>query len=371
MATRKKDAATVREVEDETNEVEEEELNLDDVPLVESARESAEIALAEIQAESEVPGSQDEEQKKEDKSSVEKIEDPYQEELFAPESFKPHEKEAFNKAPPELKRALHRTEKARQAHFTKTQQNYQSAIKQAGGIIEAVRPYVDDWNTRGISPVQAIAALAAANKRLQDPNTRRSAMIELLADLEIDPSELTQDSNASNASNSTIQSHPYVKNLEAKINDLQTKFEPLYNQIQSEAELRIKRASDLALQELESVMYEKDAQGNWAYPKLHDPVFLEQWKPLVPALARTTENYADAARKAYGILTDSGGQNGQTKLPPANNVNTRAMSAAVSVRGKSAPVTAARPQKESDFEVPLNESAEDSARIALEELMRG
>ena len=125
--------------------------------------------------------------------------------------------------------------------------------------------------------------------------------------------------------------------------------------------------------EMQGVMEEKDQFGRYRYPEMHEQGFFEQAKPLVSALIGTIPglSYGEALKRAYSSMTGkpigNSNQPNQARFP-SNNQQNRAVTAAVSVRGKSSPTFA---PMTSDLNVPKNETPAESARIALEELRRG
>lgn len=405
MAGEQDKATSVEEapaVEAEVEEVEaiiEEEPNEKDEP--ESVEQSTRKALEELKAEKrESSGSEGEVEKeskevfndkpvqelekssaKEAKPKTPKKEVEFEEDDEPPSRLRPNEQEWFKQIPQKgLKKAINRTLKELQALGTKNAQEVAREREEIRSLKETINPYVDVFTERNLTAPQAIGQLLLAQKRLTDPETRDETYVNIGVDVQ--PSEkawkiLGQKLGYANFSEGEqggdipdISSHPYVKKLEERINSLTEKVEPEYNSRVEASQREYETAKNTYLEQLVGVQQEIDAQGNYVRPELmRDNNFLENWKLWVSTLVKTKNlSYGDAGKEAYSLLKGKSSTNGsQPKLPGSGNqLNKRAVTAAVSIRGKSAPLT--NGYREIPVEVPAFETPEQSTRAALAEL---
>ena len=274
------------------------------------------------------------------------------------------EKEIFNKMPKRLRVSVARMFRDHEAHFTKTQTEVQREYQESRGIREAVAPFATDFAERGFTLPQGIAALCAAQRKLTDPKTSKQTYLALGRDLGINFEELLNGDSNKTQANYDISSDPKFQALQSELNALKA---------ERATALRSKEQQDIeeTVQQFETVVNETDAAGRYKYPELHDGSVLKSLEPLVSGFLMTIPNItpAQALKRAWheykGIPMPTGNQQApnQARLQAASRVVSP-----VSVRGRTAPSTNGTTQ-----EVPIgkNETPEQSARIALEELMRG
>lgn len=292
-----------------------------------------------------------------------KLGTPEQEDIRPPERFSASHKEVFNKAPRELKEAINKMVHDHQAEFTRGQQQLSQAFMEVRSIHEAVQPYIAKWGERGFTAPAAIAALAAAQEKLTDPKTSLETYIKLGEDLGHDVSALREGlGEGQSPKMGDISQHPQFLALQSQLNEVKSLTNSWQEQ-QSEA------AVSRITAEMAAVREEKDAYGRYKYPELHDDAFLDQVKPLVSALVGTSPGvgYGEALKRAYYSVKGYPGDSAQpiqTKLPNEN----RAITANVSVRGKSAPGTNGMTVPEA---AKIPRSAADTVRMVYEQLKRG
>lgn len=293
------------------------------------------------------------------------------EDTSPPQRLNAADKETFNKLPARLKMATARMFKEIEALNTRTQQEGQRWISESRHIVEAVRPYYvshPELAESGVTEGQLVAALIGAHAKLTNPKTDKAALQKLAADrgykiqfLNEEGQAQTQESGAPN-----ILENPYVQAMQARLDQLESR-------VGQFDEAQVSQASHSIIAEMSAVRDEKDQFGRYRYPEMHEPDFFERAKPLVSALVGTIPNlsYAEALKRAYASMTGkpigNSDQANQARFPSTNTQN-RAVSAAVTVRGRSAPPMS---YPASDTQVSANETPEQSARIALEELRRG
>lgn len=297
-----------------------------------------------------------------------KKEGPFDPEMFPPERLHAPEKELFNQLPMPLKKAWHRAIKELEASTTRNNQEMTRATTEARGVIEAVQPFAKAWGERGFTVPSAIAALAAANEKLTDPKTSKDAYLALGRDIGIDFEEVAAiargEAPASNAA--AVTSHPEIIAMREELNALKSEREQFRSKQLNETVQSI--ASEMA-----AVRDEQDQFGHYLYPEMHEEGFFERAKPLVSALRGTVPglSYGDALRRAYASITGKSGVTSpalnQPSLPPRDTqTNTRALSAAVSVRGRTAPQV-------SGMTIPdkIPDSVRATTEMALAQLRRG
>lgn len=288
--------------------------------------------------------------------------------LVAPERFKPHEKMWFNKITQKgLKKAISRSVRELEGVMTRATQEVAKEREEIQGIREVVKPYIELFAERDLSIEQGIRALLVAQKKLTDdsnPKLQRDTWLQIGRDIGMDISSFK---SAEDGDSVDISNHPVVKELKNEILALRKEAEPYINQNKQVSEKQFTEAYQTTLQELEGVQNEMDASGNLLRPELHDATFLNSWKPLVSGLVKSKKlAYRDAAIQAYSLLTGkSFTQPNRARIPAANNQNSnRAVSAAVSVRGRvNTPVSFESEEEAED--VPSDETPEQSVRRAL------
>lgn len=295
----------------------------------------------------------------------EDVEDP---ELAPPERLDARGKKLFNLAPKNLRKALHRTIKDIEAQTTRATQDLRRQESDLRDVVEATAPYVNKWSERGLSRAAAIAGLAAAQEKLThtDPTVRVDTFIKLGQDLGVDFDRLAEYVKTGGNGGSQIAQDPEYQALRQTVGSLQSRLEQ-QDRAQNDAIVSQLTAEGIAVRDEID-----EATGNYRYPKLQEAEFLERVKPVVSALLGNTPglSYGDAIRRSYSVLEGqpvASGQLIQPTLPAANKQNVRAIAAAGSVRGRSAPVTT------NDAAIPPEafSSPEASARWALQHLRRG
>lgn len=365
--------------------------DIDEAIEPESAEESVKIAIQEITG-AKSQGDEGEEKKeavqkvepesvprvgrpKKEKQTVQAATEPETQDedpdLAPHEGLSPKEKALFKKiSDAEVKRGVTRILKHYQGAMTRSTQEAHAIKNEASAILETVKPYVDQFTERNLSISQGLGQLLVANKRLinlDDPDGQLKEAARIIQGCQIDPdalySVLKGQKPAAATASADIENHPYVKKLEAEINSLQERIEPVYNNHQAVAQ----NATESIFRELEGVQLETTEDGDYVRPELaQDAEFLECWKPLVSRFVKTDKlSWADAGKKAYAVLKgESFSKSVTAKLPAKNNQN-RSVSAAVSVRGRTAPITNTRID---DDEIPSGETPLQSVMRAVQGL---
>lgn len=282
------------------------------------------------------------------------------------------QKEIFHQLPDNLKRATHKMFQDQEAQYTKAVQLASKQAKEAGHVIEAVRPYLlahPELGEQGFTESRLVGALVAAHQRLTDPKTAKATWLELGENVGVDRDTLDKLSKAINGGQNgqiDISNHPQFISLQEKLNKLTSTVDGAEKQKFDASVQRI-------VSEMEAVREERDSFGKYVYPKLHDEAFLARAKPLVSALVAALPglDYGEALRRAYRTLEGQAGnstQVNQARLPEREQLE-RAQRAAVSVRGRSAP--SGTPGTVTEIPQEALGNARDSVRWALDQLRRG
>lgn len=299
---------------------------------------------------------------------VRKDKEPFDPEMFPPERLRAAEKELFNQLPMPLKKAWHRAIKDLESVTTRSALEHSKATGEARGVIEAVQPFAVGWAERGFTVPAAVAALAAANEKLLNEETREQTFLSLGKDLGIDWGRMAAIASgaAPAAAPQSLSSHPEISALREELNALKSEREQIRSKQLSETVQSI--AAEMA-----AVRDETDATGHYLYPEMHDDGFFERVKPLVSALRGNTPglSYGDALKRAYSALTGkhpgASTQVNQPSLPPQDTqTQSRALSAAVSVRGRIAPQVSGMTMPDK-----IPDSVRETTKLALEQLRRG
>ncbi len=335
-------------------------------PVEESARDTVRRIINEEKSKEEAQGGDgpEEEEVEEEAEAPEPIKRgpgrPPKEDIPPPARFSAAEKEEFARLKMPQKRAIARMVENHEAAFTRAQQQYAKAANEARSVMEAVQPYVTKWGQRGFTVPAAIAALAAAQERLTDPNTAYDAWLQLGQEIGVDISSLQKQGQGSAQGSQLpdISRHPQFLALQQQLQGVQS------FQQQLQAQQQGARVSSI-VEELSAVREEKDAYGRYLFPKLHDADFLDSVKPLVEAIAGNVPgiSYAEALKRAYYTIEgNSGNQQQPARLPAQGRT---APTGAISVRGRSAPVQTTGPT-----EIPpeaIQGSARDTVRYFLQQ----
>lgn len=289
-------------------------------------------------------------------------------EIEPPARLSAEDKNVFNKLPPHLKMATARMFKDHQAQFTKAQQEWNRAAGEARGYIEAVQPYITELGSQGFTGPAAVATLLATQKRLTDPKTSKETWLQIGRDLGHHTAESAEGSEAQTAPQFDIEAHPKFRAVQDQLNQI------LSHHQQTEQQKFTSTVDSIAA-EFAAVRDQKDATGNYQYPKLHDAEYLERLKPLVSALKGTFPAlaYGEVLKRAYWTAE---GQNGNSFQPNQTGLHAqtqqpqqvKVVQPAISVRGKSAgTVSGTDPQPPPEALT----SAAATARWVIEQQRRG
>lgn len=377
------------ETEVETPETEE---KADENKEPESIEESIEAAIKEIR-EQEGAGEEGEEEKEAKpglvSESVPEVKEPEpqpkkvgrpkkegeqidEEDIRPPEFLEPKHKALLTKLPDkELKKGLVNLVKHYEATKTRVTQAVAAERKEIASIIDAVKPYVDQFTERNLTPSQGIGQLLVANKKLintKDPETQVDEVVRIIQGCQIDPdavyAKLTGAETTKGTKKIDLSNDPIIKELREENKRLREIIEPVHNERKQSEDVVYKTTKE----KLESVQLETDQDGNYIRPELaEDAEFLEIWKPLVSRFVKKEGlDWDEAGKRAYQTLKGQAiSKPNHAKIPTQNNLNRRSVSAATSVRGRTAPITNG---VDTDDDVPAGETIEQSVMRAVQSL---
>lgn len=296
-------------------------------------------------------------------------------EIKAPARFTAEEKEVFNKLPKELKATAKKAFDDMQADYTRAKQflsNYEKELQQERSVnselTRVAQRFIASKGAEGISPEQAVIAMFSAHERLTNPDKeqRKIAYAEMLLSSGLEPADFADILGGQ----VQTQQRP-VENYQPQLTE-QEKQRQLYldSLIARDQQAKLAQEQNLvqtAIAEIEQVREMKDSSGRYMYPKLHEMSFMEQVKPLVSAIMRTTgDSWGEAVKKAYHTLIPDS-LIGQTRLHSENNKNgATIVRTSPTVRNSGQPSAFPEWGKEDD-----GLSLEDDIRASLELLKRG
>ena len=290
-------------------------------------------------------------------------------ELQPPASLTAAQKKSFLNMPEGLKRETHRIFRDQQAQFTRKQQELSESLKRSEGVMTTARSYITQNNLvdnqgRLYSEDRLVAELISAHHNIaSDPERYIAQMIQSTG---ANPENIGSYLRGETPSGIDISSDPKFRAVQS---ELERVTQALANQEKAQVDSRV---APMASQ-LEAVMREIDpASGEYRYPELHDEEFLESTKPIVKMLRRKdpSMSFGEAVKRAHASLTGQGYSpiSQTTTAPTRSNNLERARSAAVSVRGRIAPVGSGT----SDVnDLPMSEiplSATETARMIYRRL---
>lgn len=290
-----------------------------------------------------------------------------QPEINPPQRLTAAQKEAFHTLPYEQKKILADTVRDLEAGNMKVVQESRRVQAAAQEALDAIQPYVNKWNIKGLSPGMAIRQLAAVNDYLMEH--REDGLLQLAATMRLDPNKiiakLTGKEGASNG-NGHAQLPEHLTNELREAREFRQRMQ---SHFEAQQAAEIDRVATEISSQIESVRNERNAAGKFKYPLLHDGAFLSRVQPLIGALkeAHPDLSWGDCAKRAY--ISIEGGSLSPDAPRPTNGIDAaeeiqRAKVASTSLRGKGgAPVATQAPKSP--------KKVEDTVRLAYEMSARG
>lgn len=222
----------------------------------------------------------------------------------APTDWTAEEKEMFYKAPKKVREAFHRRSKEMQAQFTRVTQRIAEKERQVDDIVGVTNKYIAKWGRAGLTPAQAVSALASMQDRLTAPEVqhRKEAFAELFVN-----SGLTADDfmDILQGAGKTLPQQQVEQRQQPQLTQADIARQQYIDSMMQQQYLA---QVNTAVQQIEAVRNERDATGRFIYPKMHDQNFLEtQIKPLAMTMMQQQPglNWGEAARRAYLALDPS------------------------------------------------------------------
>jgi len=269
------------------------------------------------------------------------------EEIRPPDRLNAKQKEAFNKAPPEVKTAIKQMFKDYQSQFTSANMQIQRAAKESQGVSEIIRSKIPEWRLQGYTAPQVVEELIAGHELLvQNPE---KAILFLAHQQKVDLKKLAgfgsgQEQEGA-APSGDITNHPQYKALEAKIDGLTSRLDPIQNHFKGYQDTQVQQSGEKIANEIRQLQNQQDATGKYFYPELHDSGFIAGLKTW---LLRSREDFpndswGDLTRRAIAahraIPSNNSFENlpgtaAQLPNPDRQNEVARAKAANVSTRGR-------------------------------------
>jgi hypothetical protein len=222
----------------------------------------------------------------------------------APVDWSAEEKELFYKAPKKVREAFHRRAKEQQAQFTRITQRIAEKERHVDDVVGVTNKYIAKWGRSGLTPAQAVSALASMQDRLTAPETqtRKEAFAELFVN-----SGLTADDfmDVIQGAGKTLPQQPAPASQPQHLTQADIARQQY---IDSMMQQQYRAQVNTAVGQIEAVRNERDAAGRFIFPKMHDQNFLEtQIKPLAMTMMQQQPslNWGEAARRAYLALDPS------------------------------------------------------------------
>lgn len=295
--------------------------------------------------------------------------------LTPPARLTAEQKQAFQNLPEGLKRETNRMFADYERQFTQTQQRYAAVAKATEQMGNMAENYIRDNNlidTQGrvYTKERFVSELISAHHNIiQDPDRHLAQMIQSTG---ANVDNINAYLSGQSPGGADVTKHPQFRAIQNELGEIKRS---LTGREQAETQARIAPISS----EFEGVMREVDATtGELRYPWLQDDGFLESTKPVVAALKRTDPylSHGDALRKAYAVLTGQeyspGTQSAPLHARPDNLYKQRSRNAAVSVRGRIAPLGSGGPQDVDNLDIgDIPQSATETARMISRMLSGG
>lgn len=264
-----------------------------------------------------------------------------------PSRFTARQKELFAQAPRELQQGYAQAIKDLQSQYTKQVYNLNRERGEIGGIREAIKPLSAELRRRGLTESQGITALSQAHldSVSDDPEVRLKQLTKQFSKNDIfEAAKRLGGGGSQNGSaggqQADISQHPEYVGLKQRLDQVTSWMTETQTQ-QTSAQ------AETFVQELQTVINEKDAQGRYLYPELHDADFRERAKPFVIQLGQTSPDLSFGDRLKRVTLMFRGQTSPQgdlnrapgTELQPQNGQQSTPRAQPISVRGKATPTS--------------------------------
>ena len=352
-------------------------LNADDDTREESARQQAEETTGGDKSTTsdqvETPHAAGQKQAAQNLEKQDASQDP---DLAPPAIIQEHLKKSFAKLPDDFKREANRIFKTIQANGTRTQQQLTESLKHSEEIINSASRYIQDnglvdpQSGQFYKPVRLFTELMQAHSAInRDPDR---AIANMIKNMGANPENIALYLQGQSPSGVDLRNDPNYSALQNQVSQLQNKLSSYEQNIQQQQRQPV-------INEYSAVMNEVDpSTGDLRFPELQDKEFLDATGPIVAALLRTGRHTpGQALKQAWSTLTGrshsqvSGNQQVTQPKPQSINFQERARNAAISVRGRIAPVGSDSDPSD-DLELSeIPDSPTETARLIARRLSGG
>lgn len=340
----------------EENEVEQEEvevLDVDERPL--SSAEDVELdvreAVEELKGEEEAEEPLEQEPVKVAKQA--KSNQKHQvNDVAPPASWKAEGKEWFLRQPVEVKRELARRASDLDKEIARVGHEKVRIQKEYADIEEVFQTYQSEWGKFGLTRSEAIKYLANADMRLR--YDLENSLEELARGAGTSLEEIVAKRLGGQAPSNAVSNHQ-----NSTLMNLQKKIELLESERHQELQSKYDAARNHGISEFENFRNERDSQGRFLRPELHDEQFAPIFEPIVQGIRSAFPGATprEVLTKAYTAVT--GKTNFQPRVPPINTQHIQnAKRAALSVPGSRA------------SQAPINKKIPDSVEETALEVAR-
>lgn len=307
-----------------------------------------------------------------EKQSIDEI-DP--DDYKAPSRLTAREKKLFNKMPKEVRPAVARMFKEHQSNESRRQAEHSRVQKDSERMVEAVRPYYAKntiFAEHGVTESGFVAMLVAGHQNMTSDEVMANGEKKDWVALELAAKSRGYRIARVDETGKVVDGTSSGKVVDPEVLRLRNEVHSLKTESNSARDHRDNQAAASISSEWREIQAQNGPDGNAAYPELRTETFWKKASPFAINLIATEGIPAkEALRRAYVVITGKDFRQIQSQAKPAsnnsNNTN-RAITANGSVRGNTSNAILS---SQSHRAVGANESAEDSVRIALEELQRG
>jgi hypothetical protein len=222
----------------------------------------------------------------------------------APSRWEAEEKELFYKLPKKIRAGIVKREKQVEAYFTRRAQEVASKERHVDDVVGVTNKYIAKWGRSGLTPAQAVSALASMQDRLTAPETqtRKEAFAELFVNSGLSADDFM---DVIQGAGKTLPQQPAPVSQPQHLTQADIARQQY---IDSMMQQQYRAQVNTAVSQIEAVRNERDAAGRFIFPKMHDQNFLEtQIKPLAMTMMQQQPslNWGEAAKRAYLALDPS------------------------------------------------------------------
>jgi hypothetical protein len=254
--------------------------------------------------------------------------------LDAPARWSVPEKEAFNALPEVAKHQVLDFWSHMDQKFTKGSQDLARHRQRYGQIEEVVNHYLPQWNLKGMTDVQAISELCAAQDfLLRSPLEAMNLLCERTG---VTPEALyqyRQSGGGQAAAPRQPQADPQISQLTQRVNEV-------YDYVQRGHQSAEQQAIAAGVEEVNAVR-NLQSNGRYVYPELWNETYLvERVQPLVSALRKTQPGLpiGESVKRAVQTLRLLDGNPQASPSPNGSGLSREEIAnvkrASVSVRGR-------------------------------------